>query len=46
MRSSRFGAMFGGIEDNEAVIKNDNKRPKFHNETRVKDSQSCFGLVV
>ena len=33
------------FEDNEAVIKN-NKKSKSHNETCVKNPQSCSGLVV
>ena len=34
------------FEDNEAVIKMIIKRPKAHDETCVKNPQSCFGLVV
>ena len=45
--SSSFGAMLYILDDNEAVIKmNDNRRPKSHNETCIKDPPSCFGLVV
>ena len=34
------------FEDNEAVTKMIIKKPKSHNETCVKNPQSCFGLVV
>ena len=34
------------FEDNEAVIKMIITRPKSHNETCIKNPQSCFGLVV
>ena len=39
---SGFFALLLVFEDNEAVIKG----LKSHNETRVKNPQSCFGLVV
>ena len=43
---SRFGAMLYIFDDNEAVIKNDHQRPKSHNETCIKNPQSCAWLVV
>ena len=43
---SGSNAMLYVFEDNEAVIKHDNKRSKSHNETCVKNPQSCCGLVV
>ena len=46
VRSSRFGAMLHVFEVNEVVIKMIIKRSKLHNETRVKNPQSCSGLVV
>ena len=46
VRSSRFGAMLDVFEDNEAVIKMIIKGQESNNETRVKNPQSCFGLVV
>ena len=32
------------FEDNEAVMKMITKRPKLHNDTCVKNPQSCFGF--
>ena len=45
---THFGsnAMLYVYEDNEAVIKMIIKGRKSHNETCVKNRQSCFGLVV
>ena len=34
------------FEDNEALTEDDNQRQESHNETCVKNPQSCFGLVV
>ena len=43
---SHPSAMLYVFEDNEAVIKNDYHRSKFHNEACFTDPQSCSGLVV
>ena len=43
---SGSNAMLYVFEDNEAVINMIIKMPKSHNETCVKNLQSCFGLVV
>ena len=45
-KHSGAGAMLYVFEDNEAVIKMIIKGQKSSNETRVKDPQSCSGLVV
>ena len=42
-KSSLFGAMLYIFEDSEAVIKMMIKRPKSHNETCIKNPQSCTG---
>ena len=45
-KSSLFGVMLYIFAENEAVIEDDNKRPKSHKETCIKNLPSCFGLVV
>ena len=44
VRSSRFGALRNVFEDNEALIKMIIKGRSPHNETCVKNPQSCSGL--
>ena len=44
--SYHSGSQLYTHEDNVAVIKNDHQKQKSNEETRVKDPQSCSGLVV
>ena len=46
VKHSGSSAMLYVFEDTEAVMKMIIKGPESHNETCIKDPQSCFGLVV